>query len=103
VFLRKINPRRHRQSYGIHVGALAGWSAAQGDAEAKEILKEMGEHSSIARGKDSARYTQVVLFGAEEKKESPVIEELKSLNVDAMTPLEALNALAADEEEGGRG
>ena len=27
-------------------------------------------------------------------KESPVVEELKKLNVDAMTPLEALNALA---------
>jgi len=32
-----------------------------------------------------------------------VIEELKSLNVDAMTPIEALNALAAMKKKAGEG
>jgi DNA mismatch repair protein MutS len=94
VFLRKIIPGATDKSYGIHVARLAG-VPLKVTQRAKEILKEMENGSSITRGKDSARYTQVVLFGAEEKKESPVVEELKSLNVDAMTPLEALNALAA--------
>jgi DNA mismatch repair protein MutS len=61
---------------------------------AKEILKEVENGSAIGRGKDSAKYTQLMLFDSEEKKASPVVEELKKLNVDAMTPLEALNALA---------
>ncbi len=94
VFLRKIIPGATDRSYGIHVARLAG-VPLKVTQRAKEILKEMENGSSITRGKDSARYTQVVLFGAEEKKESPVVGELKSLNVDAMTPLEALNALAA--------
>ncbi len=100
VFLRKIIPGATDRSYGIHVARLAG-VPLKVTQRAKEILKEIEDGSAIVRGKDSARYTQVVLFGAEEKKESPVVEELKNLNVDAMTPLEALNALAAMKKKAG--
>lgn len=100
VFLRKIIPGATDRSYGIHVARLAG-VPLKVTQRAKEILKELEDGSAIVRGKDSARYTQVVLFGAEEKKESPVVEELKNLNVDAMTPLEALNALAAMKKKAG--
>jgi DNA mismatch repair protein MutS len=94
VFLRKIIPGATDRSYGIHVARLAG-VPLKVTQRAKEILKEVENGSAITRGKDSARYTQVVLFGTEDKKDSPVVDELKKLNVDAMTPLEALNALAA--------
>ncbi len=100
VFLRKIIPGATDKSYGIHVARLAG-VPLKVTQRAKEILKEMEDGSSITKGKDSARYTQVVLFGQDEKKESPVVEELKNLNVDAMTPLEALNALAAIKKRAG--
>ncbi len=100
VFLRKIIPGATDRSYGIHVARLAG-VPLKVTQRAKEILKEVEDGSAIVRGKDSARYTQVVLFGTEEKKESPVVEELKSLNVDAMTPLEALNALAVLKRKAG--
>jgi len=93
VFLRKIIPGATDRSYGIHVARLAG-VPLKVTQRAKEILKEIENGSTITRGKDSTRYTQVVLFGQDERKESPVVEELKSMNVDAMTPLEALNALA---------
>ncbi|MDO8725885.1 MAG: DNA mismatch repair protein MutS [Candidatus Methanoperedens sp.] len=93
VFLRKIIPGATDRSYGIHVARLAG-VPLKVTQRAKEILKEIENGNTITRGKDSARYTQVVLFGQDEKQGSPVVEELKSLNVDAMTPLEALNALA---------
>ena len=92
VFLRKIIPGATDKSYGIHVARLAG-VPMKVTQRAKEILKEV-ENGSGIRGKDSAKYTQLMLFGSEDKKESPVVEELKKLNVDAMTPLEALNALA---------
>jgi DNA mismatch repair protein MutS len=100
VFLRKIIPGATDRSYGIHVARLAG-VPLKVTQRAKEILKEVENGSAIVRGKDSARYTQVVLFGQEERKESPVVEELKNLNVDAMTPLEALNALAAMKKKAG--
>ncbi|PWB50664.1 MAG: DNA mismatch repair protein MutS [Candidatus Methanoperedenaceae archaeon] len=95
VFLRKIIPGATDKSYGIHVARLAG-VPLKVTQRAKEILKEMENASSIgSRGKDSARYTQLVLFDSENAaKESPVVGELKKLDVDAMTPLEALNALA---------
>jgi DNA mismatch repair protein MutS len=95
VFLRKIIPGATDKSYGIHVARLAG-VPLKVTQRAKEILKEVENGSAIAsKGKDSARYTQLMLFDSDNVvKESPVVEELKKLNVDAMTPLEALNVLA---------
>ena len=104
VFLRKIIPGATDKSYGIHVARLAG-VPLKVTQRAKEILKEVENGSSIrGRGKDSARYTQLMLFDSDDAmKESPVVEELKKLNVDAMTPLEALNALAELKKKAGEG
>ncbi|MDD5473197.1 MAG: DNA mismatch repair protein MutS [Candidatus Methanoperedens sp.] len=103
VFLRKIIPGATDKSYGIHVARLAG-VPLKVTQRAREILKDVENGSAIgSRGKDSAKYTQLMLFGSEEKKESPVVEELKKLNVDAMTPLEALNALAELKKKVGGG
>ncbi|MCX9083728.1 MAG: DNA mismatch repair protein MutS [Candidatus Methanoperedens sp.] len=97
VFLRKIIPGATDRSYGIHVARLAG-VPLKVTQRAKEILKEVESASSIGRGKDSTKYTQMMLFGDDVTentvKESPVVEELRLLNVETMTPLEALNALA---------
>ena len=104
VFLRKIIPGATDKSYGIHVARLAG-VPLKVTQRAKEILKEVENGSSIgSRGKDSAKYTQLMLFDSDNTaKESPVVEELKKLNVDAMTPLEALNALADLKKKVGEG
>ncbi len=99
VFLRKIIPGATDKSYGIHVARLAG-VPLKVTQRAKEILKEV-ENGGAMRGMGSAKYTQLVLFELETPKESPVIEELKKLNVDAMTPLEALNALAELKKKAG--
>jgi DNA mismatch repair protein MutS len=101
VFLRKIIPGATDRSYGIHVARLAG-VPLKVTQRAKEILKEVESASSIGRAKDSAKYTQLMLFDADDSaKESPVVEEVKKLNVDAMTPIEALNALAALKKKAG--
>jgi DNA mismatch repair protein MutS len=94
VFLRKIVPGATDRSYGIHVARLAG-VPLKVTQRAKEILRETENGSNISKGRESSRFTQLMLFGPESGKESPIIEELKNLNVDAMTPLDALNALAA--------
>ncbi|MCL2863033.1 MAG: DNA mismatch repair protein MutS [Methanimicrococcus sp.] len=107
VFLRKIVPGATDKSYGIHVARLAGVPGKVNE-RAAEILKEI-ENESFAeeegRGKKrAARYTQLLLFdpesgGAEEKIvekyiEHPVVDELKAefkdLDVNNMTPLQAL-------------
>ncbi|MCZ7401359.1 MAG: DNA mismatch repair protein MutS [Candidatus Methanoperedens sp.] len=101
VFLRKIIPGATDRSYGIHVARLAG-VPLKVTQRAKEILKEVESASVMGRAKDSAKYTQLMLFDADNTtKESPVVEELKKLNVDAMTPIEALNALAALKKKAG--
>lgn len=100
VFLRKIVPGATDKSYGIHVARLAG-VPLKVTQRAKEILKEVENGSAISRGKDSGRYTQIMLFDSSDKKESPVIEKLRNLNVEAMTPLEALNALAELKKKAG--
>lgn len=94
VFLRKIVPGATDRSYGIHVARLAG-VPQKVTQRAKEILKEM-ENGGVISSKSSTKYTQLMLFGEDSSgvKESPVVEELKNLNVDEMTPVEALNVLA---------
>ena len=93
VFLRKIIPGATDRSYGIHVARLAG-VPARVTQRAKEILKEVENGSVISRGKEGGKYTQLVLFDSTASKDSQLLEELRKLDVDAMTPLEALNALA---------
>ncbi|MDV0445438.1 DNA mismatch repair protein MutS [Methanimicrococcus sp. At1] len=116
VFLRKIVPGATDKSYGIHVARLAGVPEKVNE-RAAEILKEI-ENESLAedesRGKKrTARYTQLLLFdpenaGAEERivekfVEHPEIEELKSefkdLDVNHMTPMQALLKLEEVKEK----
>jgi len=117
VFLRKIVPGATDKSYGIHVAKLAGVPDKVND-RAAEILKEienenLAEDESRSGKKRSARYTQLLLFdpentGAEEKIvekyiEHPIVEELKEefkdLDVNNMTPLQALLKLEEVKEK----
>lgn len=105
VFLRKIVPGATDRSYGIHVARIAGVPHAV-TSRAKEILEDIEDECMLSeedrRGgrkkqRSSARYTQVVLFGQDtshdESLPDPVIEELKKLDINSLTPLEALNKL----------
>ncbi|WP_316557080.1 DNA mismatch repair protein MutS [Methanimicrococcus hongohii] len=116
VFLRKIVPGATDKSYGIHVARLAGVPEKVNE-RAAEILKEI-ENESLAEDegrskKRAARYTQLLLFdpesdGGEERIvekfiEHPEIEELKSefkdLDVNNMTPMQALLKLEEVKEK----
>jgi DNA mismatch repair protein MutS len=99
VFLRRLEPGGADRSYGIQVGRLAGLPSDV-VARAKEILRELeGSHSAGGEGLGrGARATgagggapQLGLFAA---VESRLAEELATLDLDRMTPLEALVALA---------
>ncbi|MBN2110175.1 MAG: DNA mismatch repair protein MutS [Methanosarcinaceae archaeon] len=104
VFLRKIVPGATDKSYGIHVARIAG-VPHNVTSRAKEILEDIESGSTIPmsdnrtgkKHRSSARYTQVILFDRNasdgEQETHPVIEELRSMDIDSMTPLEALNRL----------
>lgn len=100
VFLRRIIPGKADRSYGVHVARMAGLpSAAVGRAE--EILDELERSGaagpkrlfdavtakSVTKGKNTAM--TVSLFA----DVHPAVEALRQLDVNGLTPLEALNRL----------
>ncbi len=100
VFLHAVQPGPADRSYGIEVGRLAGLPPGV-VARAREILVDLeGSHTrdgtGLGRaGRNRPRATpapdQLSLFGADAH---PLLERLRALDVDRMTPIEALNALA---------
>jgi DNA mismatch repair protein MutS len=99
VFLRRIIPGKADRSYGVHVARMAGLPAAA-VMRAEEILGEL-ERSGAAGPKrlfdavgpkaasKGKAATQVSLFA----DVHPVVEALRGLDVNGLTPLEALNRL----------
>ena len=95
VFLHRLEPGGTDRSYGIHVAQLAGLPE-QVLRRAREILGTLeGEHRVVpGMPPDAARDPgQLALFG-EAPRPEPVLQELRELDVDTLTPLEALNRLA---------
>jgi DNA mismatch repair protein MutS len=99
VFLHKIVPGRSDRSYGIQVARLAGLPRSVTD-RAREILFAL-ERDELARGgRPSVSGTpadpqrQLGLFQAPASATDEVRRRLAALDLDRMTPLEALTALA---------
>ncbi|MEA2713300.1 MAG: mismatch repair protein MutS, partial [Gemmatimonadales bacterium] len=95
VFLHRLEPGGTDRSYGIHVGQLAGLPS-QVVARAREILATLeGEHRMVPGPPPSVSRDpgQLALF-RDPREPDPMVEELKLLDVNTLTPLEALNRLA---------
>ncbi len=88
VFLHKIIPGGADRSYGIHVGQLAGLPKPV-IQRAAEIMGQLEASSGKAVKARSTSPHQLALF----PKTNPLIEELKSLDLNAITPIEALTHL----------
>jgi DNA mismatch repair protein MutS len=102
VFLHKVVPGPASRSYGIAVARLAG--IGEGVlARAKAILGTLeagaalpgGRHASL-RARSRSGAAQLDLFGPKpaEGGAAPVIETLKAVEVERLTPLEALQLVA---------
>ncbi|MFH1766280.1 MAG: DNA mismatch repair protein MutS [Gemmatimonadota bacterium] len=99
VFLRRLEEGGADRSYGIHVARLAGLPSGLLE-RARELLVELeGTHSGGGRGlgrggkhrpASEPPLDQLSLFAPEH----PVVARLRELEVEALTPLEALNLLA---------
>ncbi len=98
VFLHGIAEGPADRSYGIHVAQLAGLPAPLLE-RAREVLAELESERTIehleppGRRRRGARTdpNQLALFAAEPH---PVVEELKRVELEKLTPLEALNRIA---------
>ncbi|MFC1745163.1 DNA mismatch repair protein MutS [Candidatus Riflebacteria bacterium] len=91
VFLHKVMPGGSDRSYGIHVAKLAGIPGKVLE-RANEILFQLETQnpSEVQRTRRSLKASQLALFSAERH---PVLEELASLNLNQLTPLDALNII----------
>jgi len=94
VFLHRLEPGGADRSYGIHVGRLAGLPAPV-VRRAWEVLKllEAGHHVAHETPPRPPDAAQLALFGG--GAPDPVLQELDRLDLNALSPLEALNRLAA--------
>jgi DNA mismatch repair protein MutS len=113
VFLHRLEPGGTDRSYGIHVAQLAG--LPQGVVRrAREILGTLEREHRMVPGAPPPleRDTRQLALFADAAPPDPMVEELRAIDVDALTPLEALNRLAdfkrraqegAADRKGGRG
>lgn len=102
IFLRKIERGGADQSYGIQVARLAG-IPDKVIRRAREILKNLEEHEISPQGlaaslkrKLSRSVPQMELFEVLVDKAAetdPIIEEIKNLNLDEISPLDAWQKL----------
>jgi DNA mismatch repair protein MutS len=109
TFLRTVVPGATDKSYGVHVARLAGVPRTV-TKRADQILREIEKEALMQPGsggrsqRRSSRYTQLIFFDgnesgntaaeAESEKKDPILEEIESLDLDMMTPREALDRLA---------
>jgi DNA mismatch repair protein MutS len=100
VFLRKIEPGGSDRSFGIQVARLAGLPASV-VSRAQEVLRNLERtefdregrprlaHHDEAPSTESGR--QLSLFSSQDEA---AVAELRALELDRLTPLQALNLLA---------
>lgn len=91
VFLHKVLPGGADQSYGVHVAQLAGMPRPVVE-RARELLIQLeqdGSDFSLAKPK-SNKPQQISFFDA---PQNPAIDAIKALEVDSLSPLEALTKL----------
>ncbi|MDI6764127.1 MAG: DNA mismatch repair protein MutS [Thermodesulfobacteriota bacterium] len=100
IFLRKVVEGGTNRSYGIQVARLAGLPAKVID-RAKEILSnlERGEFDSmglpkIAKSKVATSKPKIPIQPSLFSQPDPIRSELKKIDPDQMTPIEALKILS---------
>ena len=101
VFLRKLVPGGSEHSFGIHVAKMAGMPKVIVN-RAAEILKQLESENrqnpgkkvsqSIATTQQSGGY-QLSFFQLDDPILSQVRDEILNLDVNNLTPIEALNKL----------
>ncbi len=103
IFLRKVVPGQASSSYGIHVARLAGLPAevisragvilknlSSGELTEKGLPRlALGREAAGEDGRGESSQTQGNLLGREDRLRA----EIRSLDLDKTTPIEALNIL----------
>ncbi|MDO5035682.1 MAG: DNA mismatch repair protein MutS [Porphyromonas sp.] len=107
IFLRKLVPGGSEHSFGIHVAKLAGMPR-EITGRAEEILRAMEDAAAIMRDgtkiegmsiqpkpQTQEMPMQLSFFQLDDPLLSSIRDEILDVNIDTLTPLEALNKLAS--------
>jgi len=89
IFLHRVKPGSSDESYGVDVARLAGLPSPV-IQRAKEILRHLEYEEKRQVLKKILKSTQVSLFDALEESEHPIITKLKAIDVNKLTPIDAL-------------
>ncbi|MFC2115362.1 DNA mismatch repair protein MutS [Bacteroidota bacterium] len=99
IFIRKLEPGGSEHSFGIHVARMAGMPPSV-VSRANEILEELEKshqkHSLTKPVGDLAAQRegfQTKIFQLDDPVLKQIRDEIKNLDVDNLTPIEALNKL----------
>ncbi len=91
LFLHTLEPGGADRSYGIEVGRLAGLPRPV-LKRARALLRQLeGQHRMPPRTPSDETLGQLALFGS---VPDPIVEELRGIDPNTMTPLQALDTLA---------
>jgi DNA mismatch repair protein MutS len=102
IFLYKIVPGGVDRSYGIHVAQLAGLPRSVVH-RAREVLEDLEGDSRTEKPVSKKRRREAAQQLSFIAPKSPLLEELEKLDLDAITPLEALNKLYEMKKRVGEG
>jgi len=91
IFLRKLVPGGSEHSFGIHVAQMAGMPKGL-ILSAKKMLKKLEKSHNVGTNisKNNESELQLSFFNLDNPKLEELKEDLISLNIDELTPIEAL-------------
>ncbi len=91
IFLRKLVPGGSAHSFGIHVAQMAGMPKGL-ILSAKKMLKKLEKSHNVGDdiSKNNKSELQLSFFNLDNPKLEELKEDLISLNIDELTPIEAL-------------
>jgi DNA mismatch repair protein MutS len=96
LFLRKLTPGGSKHSFGIHVAKMAGMPKAIVD-RANDILKQLEQKHIDSDHKEKIKNIpanmQLSIFDAADPQAQQLKENLQNLNLNSLTPIEALMKL----------
>ena len=95
IFLRKLNPGGSAHSFGIHVAKLAGMPKIVVQ-RANTIMHQLEQSHSVDKLMETSKVTteqddmQLSFFQLDDPVLEQIRDEIRDLDIDALTPLEAL-------------
>ena len=94
IFMRKLVPGGSEHSFGIHVARLAGMTSSVVN-RAEEVLKQLesSPKEQVAGGRKQGEGTQLSFFQLDDPVLCQIRDEILNLDVNNLTPIEALNKL----------